>query len=120
MDYIQDLDRLTRNKSDEVVMTTSAYKTLHHNLQTIKQNLERNQEAFATINRNNIVNEDLIKQMGQIVFSLLPKEKPKLNSKKTMVPFNININFEEELSKAPKSPLTPIPNLNELMGKFIS
>lgn len=114
MDYIQDLDRLTRDKSDEVVMTTSAYKTLHSNLQTIKQNLERNQEAFATIKRNNVVNEDLIKQIEQIVSSLSPKK----NSKKTMVPFNINLNFEEELLKAPKSPLTPIPDLNKLMGKL--
>jgi P2-related tail formation protein len=122
--YLPDLDRLTHNHDDEVKMTMTAYKTLVNNILTINQNLERNQEAFASIKRNNQVNEDLAKEMENIISSLKPKKRAKFGTKENLIPdirfISTAEKYEETINSSPRTPLTPVPDYNEVFGKLLS
>jgi tRNA U34 5-carboxymethylaminomethyl modifying enzyme MnmG/GidA len=120
-DYIDDLNHLTYNPDDEVKMTASAFKTLLRNINLINTNLFKNQEDIAFIKRREDVNKSLAEEMEQILSSLKPKKKSKVNLKINYPKFvQSEERYMEELAKAPLTPLTPVPDYNDIINKLSS
>lgn len=122
-DYIDDLNRLTYNPNDEVKMTKSAFKTLLKNVDTINSNLFKNQEDIAFIKRREDVNKQLAEEMIQILSSLKPTKKSKFGTKANLLSSHPTFvqseeRYMEELVKAPVTPLTPVPDFNDVINKL--
>jgi hypothetical protein len=122
--YLPDLERLTHNPNDEVKMTTTAYKILVKNIGTINQNILKNSESLASIHRRNDVNEKLALEIEDIISSIKPKKKAKFSTKQNLIPdikFRSTAKkYEEAINSSPKTPLSPVPDFNEIMSKIAS
>jgi len=122
--YLPDLERLTHNPNDEVRMTMTAYKTLVKNIDTINKNILKNSESLASIHRRNDINEELALEIEDIISSLKPKKKAKFGIKQNLIPdikFRSTAEkYEEAINSSPRTPLTPVPDFNEVMNKIAS
>ena len=122
--YLIDLDRLTYDPNDEVKMTTTAYNTLVRNIKTINQNILKNSEALSSIRRKNDVNEELAIEMDSIISSLKPKKKSKFGTKENLIPIikfiSTQEKYEEVIKSSPRTPLTPVPDYQDIMSKIES
>lgn len=123
-EYIDDLNRLTHDPSDEVKMTSRAFKTLLKNINLINTNLFKNEEDIAFIKRREAVNKQLAEEMEQILSSLKPTSPKKKGKKLTVTDIKLdNITMTEEryqelLTTLPKSSFTPVPDSNIILDKL--
>ena len=122
-EYISDLDRLTRNPDDEVRMTGRAFLELKDSVNIIDNNQIRIESNIKDVRSRVKQNSELIDKVEQIISSLnVPKKKSKFGTKSNLLPA-INFiasadRYEEELAKAPKCSLTPVPNYFDLIKKI--
>jgi hypothetical protein len=125
--YIPDLNRLTHNPNDEVRMTSTAFNILLNNISTITKNQSKIDDLSRDICSYTKQNYYLIQKVQQIISSLTPEKRPKFGTKSNLIPnvFRSKLNwsperYDEELSKAPKNFLTPVPDFNHIMNKMRS
>lgn len=118
--YLPDLERLTHNSDDEVKMTSTAYKILLRNINIINNNQQKIDKMKRELNMYFNQNSDLIQEVNDILTSIKPKKKPKFSTKVNPIPRMTEERYNEELSKAPKAPLTPVPDFQHIMNKINS
>jgi hypothetical protein len=121
--YISDLERLTHNPDDEVKMSSTAYKILLRNIDIINNNQQKIDKMKRELNMYFNQNSDLIQEVNDILTSIKPKKKYKYSTKSNLIPFQATMTeerYNEELYKAPKAPLTPVPDFRHIMNKINS
>jgi len=123
-EYINDLDRLLNDPSDTVCMTKTAFKSLLRNIHILNKSLVDMERELGSIRYQISTNQLLSKEMEDIITSLSPKKKLKFGTKENLIPdikFRSSAEkYEETINSSPKTPLSPVPDYNEVMNKIAS